>query len=211
MKKIFMLIFTIILANGVWAQEYSYQLLQKANSGDKNAQYDMGYVYEWGRGIAENKAMAINWYTKAANNGHLKAMKTLYSHYVFKQSDVQTGIFWMEKAAKHNDWYSYGKLGWYYYEGQGTSKNYSKAVECFTIGAEHNDSGSINGLAYCYAYGKGVSRDFNKAHELIDKNIAKDPKDPNWYDSKGEFYLLMADSVSSPLFVSFPLFRTVYN
>ena len=234
MRKTLLLFLTIILTHCLNAQEYSYQLLQKANSGDKNAQYDMGYVYEWGRGIAENKAMAINWYTKAANNGHLKAMKTLYSHYLFEQKDIQTGIVWMEKAAgvgdvqsmtnlgyihergsygcqvnfekafywyekaaKNNDWYSYGKIGWYYYEGQGTSMNYSKAVECFTIGAEHNDSGSINGLAYCYAYGKGVPRDFKKAHELIDKNIAKSPKDPNWYDSKGEFYLLMADRASA--------------
>lgn len=231
MKKIFLLIFTIILANGVWAQEYSYQLLQKANSGDKNAQYDMGYVYERGYGVAENEAMAINWYTKAANNGHLKSMKRLGSLYLQKDpnlaiswwgkaartGDVQSmtnlgyiyaygiadrndfstdyakSLYWYEMAANHNDWYSYGKIGWYYYGGQGTSINYSKAVECFTIGAEHNDSGSINGLAYCYAYGKGVPRDFKKAHELIDMNIAQDPKEPNWYDSKGEFYLLMAD------------------
>lgn len=234
MRKIVLFVLTTIIAHSIGAQEYSYQLLQKANSGDKNAQYDMGYVYEWGRGIAENKAMAITWYTKAANNGHLKAMKKLYSHYIDKQEDVQTGLvwiekaagvgdvqsmtnlgyiyergsygcqinydkafYWYEKAAKHNDWYSYGKIGWYYYEGQGTSTNYSKAVECFTIGAEHNDSGSINGLAYCYAYGKGVPRDFKKAHELIDKNIAKDPKAPNWYDSKGEFYLLMEDRASA--------------
>lgn len=44
----------------------------------------------------------------------------------------------------------------------------------------------FNSDAYKYA-GKG---DFNNAYLLINKAIALDPKDANYYDSKGEFYLM---------------------
>lgn len=47
-----------------------------------------------------------------------------------------------------------------------------------------------NDMAYLYAEGKGVTQDFKEAHRLIDIAISKHPQHPNFYDSKGEFYLI---------------------
>ena len=45
---------------------------------------------------------------------------------------------------------------------------------------------TYNTEAYRYAQ----QGDFVKAHEMIDIAIQHDPEGPNWYDSKGEFYLM---------------------
>ena len=41
-----------------------------ANQGDKEAQYNLGYCYEYGEGVGKDLREAVNWYTKAANQGH---------------------------------------------------------------------------------------------------------------------------------------------
>ena len=37
------------------------------------AQYNIGYMYEYGNGVSKNKKKAIAWYKKAAKQGHKSA------------------------------------------------------------------------------------------------------------------------------------------
>lgn len=49
------------------------QVRAKAEHGDPTAEAEMGYLYENGKGVPQDYAKALNWYTKAANQGWLTA------------------------------------------------------------------------------------------------------------------------------------------
>ena len=40
-----------------------------AEQGDVSAQYNLGIIYANGRGVPENDAEAVKWYSKAAEQG----------------------------------------------------------------------------------------------------------------------------------------------
>ena len=48
-----------------------------AEQGDAEGQYFLASMYDFGKGTAENKAEAIRWYKKAAEQDHEGAKKRL--------------------------------------------------------------------------------------------------------------------------------------
>lgn len=44
-----------------------------AESGDKEAQYHLGYMYQTGIGVNQNNSEALHWYEMAAKQGHNSA------------------------------------------------------------------------------------------------------------------------------------------
>ena len=52
-------------------------LKNKAENGDPETQYCLGFCYENGIGVPEDKAEAVNWYRKAAEQGHKEAAEAL--------------------------------------------------------------------------------------------------------------------------------------
>jgi soluble lytic murein transglycosylase-like protein len=44
-----------------------------AKAGDRNAQFNLGYIYALGRGVRRNAALAAAWFRKAAAQGHPQA------------------------------------------------------------------------------------------------------------------------------------------
>jgi len=66
-------------------------------------QYDLGINYLHGNnGVSEDLDKAIFWLTKAAEHGHLVAMKWLSSYY-YSHNYVNDGYYWLKKAGKHGD------------------------------------------------------------------------------------------------------------
>lgn len=54
-----------------------------AEQGDAEAQFTLGYRYRYGKKAKKNFAKAIEWYTKAAEQGHSPAQNNLgvcYNH-----------------------------------------------------------------------------------------------------------------------------------
>jgi len=54
---------------------------QKANNGDKEAQFELGVAYYTGKGIEWNKNKAFKWFEKSANQGHAVAQQNLGAMY----------------------------------------------------------------------------------------------------------------------------------
>lgn len=50
---------------------------QKAEGGEAQAQYRLGRCYDTGFAMAEDKAAAVRWYRKAAEQGHVMAKRAL--------------------------------------------------------------------------------------------------------------------------------------
>ena len=53
------------------------QLQREAQAGDPDAQYNLAYLYENGRGVPKNEAKALELYQQAADQGHSAAQNNL--------------------------------------------------------------------------------------------------------------------------------------
>ena len=52
-------------------------VLQAANQGDADAQFNLGWMHDKGEGVPQNHALAASWYRKAADQGHADAKQRL--------------------------------------------------------------------------------------------------------------------------------------
>jgi hypothetical protein len=85
----------IALARSAYLQKDAAALAQlqaAAQSGDANAQFWLGIMYEHGQGVPQDYAQAISWYRKAAEQGYALAQNNLGSMYVKGQGVPQDSI-----------------------------------------------------------------------------------------------------------------------
>ena len=64
----------------------------KAKAGDANAQYNIGWLYHNGYGLAVNDEQAQSWWQKASAQGHIEARFALASLYTHGGRGVQKDI-----------------------------------------------------------------------------------------------------------------------
>lgn len=69
-KFIIMLLLTIALGASAQTSESISELTRKAEAGDAQAQFKLGKCYDEGNSVNVDKAEAIKWIIKAANNKH---------------------------------------------------------------------------------------------------------------------------------------------
>jgi TPR repeat protein len=50
---------------------------KSAENGNQNAQYNLGWCYQYGQGVTKNLTEAKKWYQKAADKGYESAKKKL--------------------------------------------------------------------------------------------------------------------------------------
>ncbi len=76
--------------------------MQLAQQGDSQAENNVGYAYERGKGVTADYAQAREWYTRAAEQGLAEAQKNLGLMYMLGhgvKDDRDQEIFWLNKAA----------------------------------------------------------------------------------------------------------------
>ena len=54
-----------------------------ADNGNAEAQFYVGEMYEYGRGVKRDYAKALEWYKKAADNGNIEAQSRLSEMYFY--------------------------------------------------------------------------------------------------------------------------------
>jgi len=93
-------------ANALYAKgdfSAAYELYRPlAEQGNANAQYNLGVMYERGRGVAKDQATAVDWYRKAADQGNAKAQFNLGFRYSAGQDvpkDEVKAYMWLNLAA----------------------------------------------------------------------------------------------------------------
>jgi hypothetical protein len=77
--------------------------LEMAEQGDKDAQYNLGSIYETGFGVNIDLKEAVKWYNKAAKQGHQMAqLKLGMLYHLGKGAEQSTikGNKWIREAAK---------------------------------------------------------------------------------------------------------------
>jgi TPR repeat protein len=77
-----------------------------AESGQAEAQYGLGFLYESGLGLARSDKSAFDWYRQAAEQSHPRAQFNLGILYMEGRGVVPNeglGLYWIQSAADKND------------------------------------------------------------------------------------------------------------
>ncbi|MBT5928210.1 MAG: sel1 repeat family protein [Verrucomicrobia bacterium] len=78
----------------------------KAEEGDRDAQYELGWRHAIGMGLDMDDEVALEWLTKAAEQGHPLAQNNLGARY-YSGDGVELNILqayvWFYRAAAQND------------------------------------------------------------------------------------------------------------
>ena len=79
------------------------ELLPLAQHGNASAQYEIGRMYEGGRGVGKDYSAAASWYRKASMAGDHRAQLLLALMYARGQGvpqDDKQGLYWLSKAGE---------------------------------------------------------------------------------------------------------------
>jgi hypothetical protein len=137
----FLILFFITIAAGqtfaagdyIWEEKFK-KAMPKAEQGDVEAQYDIGSMYERGRGTVKNLGKAFDWYSKAANQNDEKAAYKIGRAYLEGKGvrkNNKKALSWFKKSAKKNYSRAQYYLGVMYENGKGVRTNYDEAIKWY--------------------------------------------------------------------------------
>ena len=93
-----------------------------ADQGNVKAQYNLGLMYDMGKGVLQDYKEAVRWYQLAAEQGYSSAQHNLGLLYFNGQGvpqDFQTAIKWFTLAAEQGSLQAQHNMAYLYYNGQG--------------------------------------------------------------------------------------------
>ncbi|MGP9492362.1 tetratricopeptide repeat protein [Psychrobacter sp. AOP7-B1-24] len=123
------------------------QYLADQADADADAQYNLGVMYDTGKGVHQNYAKAAEWYRKAADQGYAKAQFNLGLAYYKGEGlrqDYAKAAEWFEKAADQGDAEAQYNLGLMYDQGEGVRQNNATAKEWFGKSCDNGNQDGCN-------------------------------------------------------------------
>lgn len=114
--------------------------LALAKQGNKDAEYNIGVMYEKGRGVDRNPRKAVEWLSKAARQGHATAMAELGILYFEGEAiaaDEAKAFALLSSAANQNIPSAQFYLGRIYELGKGTRRNLTIALKWYRRAAKN--------------------------------------------------------------------------
>ena len=130
--------------------------LPLARGGDLAAQRNIGHLYRRGQGVPQDAAVAVNWYTRAAEAGLARAQANLANMYLRGEGvlrDERAAAVWFQRAALEGHTISQFNLGLMYQQGLGVAADLTKAMAWFSRAAEDDHEKSAETLAALKARG----------------------------------------------------------
>ena len=88
-----------------------------AAQGDAAAQFNIGNMFDFGKGVAEDNAQAVYWYNKSAEQGNANAQYALgwmYENGEGVVKDLAMAFRWYKRSAERNHPAAQTNLGWMY-------------------------------------------------------------------------------------------------
>ena len=151
-------------------------LREPAEIGNSEAQLYLGYMYDYGYGVPEDKIEAVKWYSQAAVQGNAVSQNNLgllYSKGVGLAQDLEMSADWFRMAAVQGNAMGQNNLGLSYLRGSGVSKNEGRAVKWFLQSAQQGFAPAQNNLGFVYQHGKGVEINYKTALTWYRKSAAQ--------------------------------------
>lgn len=137
-----------------------------ANSGNAAAEFNLGLMYETGKGVAQDYNVAAEWYRKAALHGSANAQNNLgylYTRGFGVPRDFSQAIKWYRKAAEQSYAEAQFSLGSFYLKGVGVAQSYTKAVQWYRKAADRDLALAQYNLGAMYLAGQGVQKNREEA------------------------------------------------
>ena len=123
---------------------------RQASGGDADAQFNLGWCYENGNGVPEDKVEGVKWYRLAAEQGYADAQTNLgfcYSSGNGVPEDKVEAVKWYRLAAEQGLAPAQFTLGWCYYNGNGVPKDKVEAVKWYRLAAEQGYADALQALS----------------------------------------------------------------
>lgn len=152
------------------------ELRERAESGNAEAQYELGLAYFIGDGVQRNDSEGIKWYQKSAEQGHPNAQFNLACCYNYGNGVMQDrakAVTWYQLAADQGHAGSQNALAICYEFGRGVKEDYHKALELYRKAAEQENPDAQWNLGLCYEYSTGVAQDWYEAARWYRKAAAQ--------------------------------------
>ena len=128
------------VVSGLWVViMVSDNLLQNAEAGDAQAQYQIGINYLYGTDVPKDTTKAAEWFAKASEQGFLPAKREyaiLLASGDGVEPDMEKAVEYLSLAADKLDPSALYHLGLMYEIGTGVPKDLQKAVRMLAYAAE---------------------------------------------------------------------------
>ena len=111
---------------------------REAEQGHSDAQYNLGWMYNEGKGVIQDYKESVKWYTKAAEQGLAEAQYNLGYMYANEQGviqDYKEAAKWWKKSAEQGYSKSQFSLGLMYVQTKGVIQDFVMAHMYFNIAA----------------------------------------------------------------------------
>ena len=163
-----------------------------ADQGHALAQYNLGWAYDHGEGVAKDQQEAVRWYRIAADQGLANAQSNLGVAYDTGEGvakDQQEAVRWYRMAADQGYALAQNNLGVAYYTSKGVAKDQREAVRWWHKAAEQGHALAQNNLGVSYLKGEGVITDEREAYIWFsiakangNENAANNLRKNNWHN-----------------------------
>ena len=112
------------------------QLIMAAQGGLPQAQYNLGRFYFLGRGVRKDYGKALNWYRRAARQGHIDAQLALADMFLLGKGiprDASKAILWLQMAGERGHAPALYNLGRIYALGDGVPSDLVQAYKWINL------------------------------------------------------------------------------
>ena len=138
----------------------------------EKAQFELANMYLKGLGVEQSDFNAVQWFEKAADNGHAESQHLMGGFHqigqLVKRSDKKA-VEWYRKAAEQGLSDSQSSLAFMYSKGKGIKQSDESALEWWEMAAKQGNvdaQGSLGSVYFNAAYnGQLVEQNFKKAAE----------------------------------------------
>jgi cell division septation protein DedD len=122
-----------------------------ADRGDADAQFNLGQAYRLGRGVPTNLPLALEWFEKAARQGHGQAEANLGLS-LFQNNQRERAMPWLRRAAERGDPRAQYYLGTAHFNGDLVATDWPRAYALMRRAAEQGLPQAQQSLAQMEAH-----------------------------------------------------------
>lgn len=131
-------------------------IVDLAEKGDKEAQFQLGTCYEFGvNQVQANYATALQWYKKAAKQGHAEAKNKIGTYY-FMEKEYKTALKYYHAAAKMDNLNAQYNLGMMYMNDNYGVMDIQKGLKWYKLAAKSGHAAAQFEMGICNLYGIGM-------------------------------------------------------
>lgn len=156
-----------------------------AAQGDLRSQYNLGVIFDQGRDVPRDIALAESYYRDAARQGYSDAAYNL-AVLLEEQKPTAGSARWQEMIGLYSSLAQAGRadaqfrIGYFYDLGELLEKDQEQAARWYFAAAEQGHADAAANLARCFAMGEGLERSdvmafkwYTIAAELGNANAAR--------------------------------------